>query len=735
MAPAATRALLALLAIAAASTRAAARAVVENDGDGIEGSLWNPEPPAAPAGVPDGLSPNEVDSLERNLKDQQVDTYRPTGIRYYVYGDCGSTGTRLHIYRVEDPGAGANKLDDYYIQEVDVVKTPKVPLASLKGSTADQVWARLAPLFVAVENKLPIEHHKHTAVHLMATAGMRLLKDDERKATEAAVLEAVTANTAFGPVTMRTISGEEEGFFGWIAVNYLNGLKFKEFPIPYADLLKANGALDLGGGSVQVVGLSMELVRQAQGPAAGATVSLVPDGNTHEAASSAATYHTLQSAMRENGEGKRSGRRLLQHSSGIKTMRDLYSQLYIRSYLGVGAAQLYDELTGVLASPHGVDSYKQPHVTAFLKESGRAECYNVLHVRKDVNSHHAEYCRSNPCAFFGTSNDLSVEGGRLQERDDATLGAMTNLKGTGQFDECLRLTRAALRDKQLTPGWARPGYDRDRKTGAVKMQIDESLARSSFVGMSLFYHTTHFLHAVRDLIHTLDGRIGAIIDFPNPTVRHIAEAGRRLCAMEFHTVQSKMEGKDPTTPGDRLWGRCFDTVLVTALLGGHDDPDQDEARRAEILAFPRADPNAPNYGVPTDPFWDADVMGIPMQEAKNMVPPPPPPVWPAKAKSFVGFGIPQDGTNIQYLDEVADTEVEWALGALVFDLRDSTKGATSLIGAVPGGGGAHYRGHNVFSLMLEDVFVAGFVIALVGGAYVARHRVAAMAGLLAKGHK
>ena len=95
-----------------------------------------------------------------------------------------------------------------------------------------------------------------------------------------------------------------------------------------------------------------------------------------------------------------------------------------------------------------------------------------------------------------------------------------------------------------------------------------------------------------------------------------------------------------------------------------------------------------------------------------MVPPPPPPVWPAKAKSFVGFGIPQDGTNIQYLDEVADTEVEWALGALVFDLRDSTKGATSLIGAVPGGGGAHYRGHNVFSLMLEDVFVARAIRAI-----------------------
>ena len=730
----------------------------ENDGDGIEGSYWaGTPPPANPPGVTDPDASRYVtmtfdnetafkikESMERGDMDRIVDNFKPEGSRYVVYGDCGSTGTRLHIYRVDDPakdeeGDGVLEGSDFIIKEVDVVKKPKVPLSGFVGFDADQVWASLAPLFVAVENKLPVEHHKHTAVHLMATAGMRLVGTKEREAVEKAVREAVEKNTAFRPVTVRTISGEEEGFFGWIAVNYLNGLTFKKFPLPYSDLLQAVGALDLGGGSAQVVGMSMEMVRLAH-EASGGLSSVFDNGkDAHEAAtSSAAAKLTKLDKGKCLGKacdgGEVVGRRRLRSAkaiAGVQTMRDLFSQLYIRTYLGVGAMQFYEELKMAIALPQTVDPKTRPNMAQVLRETGRAECHNVLHVRKDLHTHLAEFCHTNPCAFNGTSHDIEVEGGMSQERDhNAVLGAMTNIKGTGQFDQCLRLARAALRDKQLSKEWYRPGYTRDTKTGAVDMQLPGTLGTSWFTGISLFYHTTHFLDVVKDLIETVEGQKGAVLlNFPRPTLRHIAEAGRRLCRMNYAKVMINFKNRDPNTPEDRLWGRCFDTVLVTALLGGHDDPDQDAARRAEILAYPDYTPPAgtPNYGVPIDPHFDPEVMGIPEDEVHKMVPPPPPPAWPAKPKPFVGFGLLQDAGNVMFMDEVASkevdgktVEVEWTLGALVFDLRDGTEGATSLIGKVPGGGSTNFA--SGFALTLREFLVGFAVVVVVGAGYTLRSR-------------
>jgi hypothetical protein len=52
----------------------------------------------------------------------------------------------------------------------------------------------------------------------------------------------------------RTITGEEEGFFAWLAANYLSGVDLTRIglgdPLP-----ETVGALDVGGGSAQIVAL------------------------------------------------------------------------------------------------------------------------------------------------------------------------------------------------------------------------------------------------------------------------------------------------------------------------------------------------------------------------------------------------------------------------------------------------------------------------------------------------
>ncbi len=83
------------------------------------------------------------------------------------------------------------------------------------------------------------------AVHLRATAGMRLLPEAE----QAAILDAVRAALAsspFGSSSARVITGAEEGIYGWLTVNYVLGHLEHGGPFPTV------GALDLGGASTQI---------------------------------------------------------------------------------------------------------------------------------------------------------------------------------------------------------------------------------------------------------------------------------------------------------------------------------------------------------------------------------------------------------------------------------------------------------------------------------------------------
>jgi Golgi nucleoside diphosphatase len=79
--------------------------------------------------------------------------------------------------------------------------------------------------------QIPPSQHASTPIYLYATAGMRMLPEDE----QIAILEATCATirndypflvgkaSSAGPCgeNIRIISGEEEGMWGWVAVNYL----------------------------------------------------------------------------------------------------------------------------------------------------------------------------------------------------------------------------------------------------------------------------------------------------------------------------------------------------------------------------------------------------------------------------------------------------------------------------------------------------------------------------------
>ncbi|KAG5644046.1 hypothetical protein DXG03_009198 [Asterophora parasitica] len=189
------------------------------------------------------------------------------GRHFGVVIDAGSSGSRLQIYSWKDP------------RSISVVKgseleftLPKVekgthsgedwvhkvePGISSFGNNPEGVAKYLQPLLSHARKHIPPSLEKETPLFLLATAGMRLLtpvKQAEvlQQACKFLVLHStfkIDGPSAVGPCgsSIRIITGEEEGLFGWIAVNYLmdgftgSGLNRTTY-----------GFLDMGGASTQI---------------------------------------------------------------------------------------------------------------------------------------------------------------------------------------------------------------------------------------------------------------------------------------------------------------------------------------------------------------------------------------------------------------------------------------------------------------------------------------------------
>ena len=106
---------------------------------------------------------------------------------------------------------------------------------------------------------VPQDALARTPIFLRATAGMRVLWLDNPTIAEAILNSTLDAfaKTPFDSAasTSRILTGEEEGAYGWVASNYLDGNL--EATAPQGLSLKENatayiGALDMGGASTQV---------------------------------------------------------------------------------------------------------------------------------------------------------------------------------------------------------------------------------------------------------------------------------------------------------------------------------------------------------------------------------------------------------------------------------------------------------------------------------------------------
>ncbi|MBN3278443.1 ENTP1 diphosphohydrolase, partial [Polyodon spathula] len=154
--------------------------------------------------------------------------------QYGIVLDAGSSHTSLYIY--EWPAEKQN--DTGVVQQLHV--------CHVTGTQSMQAASTVRNCMNEAKRIVPKRRHEETPVSLGATAGMRLLKLQNPEGSDKVLssVEKTLSSFPFEFLGARIITGQDEGAYGWVTVNYLMG-NFKQ-------TTETLGALDLGGASTQI---------------------------------------------------------------------------------------------------------------------------------------------------------------------------------------------------------------------------------------------------------------------------------------------------------------------------------------------------------------------------------------------------------------------------------------------------------------------------------------------------
>lgn len=176
-------------------------------------------------------------------------------MQYGIVIDSGSSRSNVFVY--EWPGEKQN--DTGVVEQLMNCRVNGSPISEMKVNSQkdEKTLEGFRSCMDSVTKVIPREKHSSTLLFLGSTAGMRLLHmKDEKKANEVLVsLREYLGSLPFNFRNASIISGEEEGLYGWITVNYLMGnLVEKNYWNKYVrpEGSETVGSMDLGGASTQI---------------------------------------------------------------------------------------------------------------------------------------------------------------------------------------------------------------------------------------------------------------------------------------------------------------------------------------------------------------------------------------------------------------------------------------------------------------------------------------------------
>ncbi|XP_071322110.1 ectonucleoside triphosphate diphosphohydrolase 2 [Trachinotus anak] len=191
------------------------------------------------------------------------DVREAPGFMYGIVLDAGSSHTALYIYKwPADKQNGTGVVTQH--RECHVKGGGISSYAGQRGAAGQSLEACLDQ---AVKD-IPKEKHHVTPVYLGATAGMRLLHISSPEQS-AQILQEVGHKIQSYPFNYQgaaILSGQEEGAYGWVTVNYLleNFIKYGFVGRWLSSGRPTVGALDFGGASTQITFATQEEMEDKQ---------------------------------------------------------------------------------------------------------------------------------------------------------------------------------------------------------------------------------------------------------------------------------------------------------------------------------------------------------------------------------------------------------------------------------------------------------------------------------------
>lgn len=182
----------------------------------------------------------------------------------YVYGvvlDAGSSHTDLYVYRWQVPSTKFTHSSTGEVEEI--FKCPKTHSNSTSVNSYTSDPGHVAEAFAYCLNEsykrsfgepiVPKSLREHTNLYLGATAGMRLVREQNKTLSDEIMdsIELALKNhniSQYNYSNSSILPGSEEARSGWVSTNYLYNNR-SAFRTPNHTV----GALDLGGASTQIV--------------------------------------------------------------------------------------------------------------------------------------------------------------------------------------------------------------------------------------------------------------------------------------------------------------------------------------------------------------------------------------------------------------------------------------------------------------------------------------------------
>ncbi|XP_020775268.2 LOW QUALITY PROTEIN: ectonucleoside triphosphate diphosphohydrolase 5 [Boleophthalmus pectinirostris] len=197
---------------------------------------FNPVPEVVHPAAPEPYRPHEIPQSAP----QAPSPVNMSRVFHGIMFDAGSTGTRIHIYKfIQKDPVELPVLDNEMFHAVK-------PGLSAYKENPEEGGNTIRQLLKIAKKTVPEEDWRRTPVVLRATAGLRLLPQEQANRLLKEVKEVFDESPFFVPNNSVSIMpGTNEGVLAWVTVNFLTGHL-------YSNTRRTVGILDLGGGSTQI---------------------------------------------------------------------------------------------------------------------------------------------------------------------------------------------------------------------------------------------------------------------------------------------------------------------------------------------------------------------------------------------------------------------------------------------------------------------------------------------------